>query len=223
MNRSNATSLSVTSNREEDSNRKQEEHGNHGERQGAVLGEKTCCRSKALADVKDTRARRNPLECRLKPRRHGAEIRTEQTQSASQCHHPGDGHGSGRGFGSFQPRATLRNPPNPSGIGYDRVRTDFNAAFVNCSSDCSHVGADSADCNMRSQIGIGPLGPAGAENGSQNFSFELTFYRLHYLPLSPALLNKAASLRRARNSMVFKLPGLRPSTDAISECEAPSA
>ena len=76
---------------------------------------------------------------------------------------------------------------------------------------------------MRAQIGIDPLGPAGAENGSQNFSFELTFYRLHRLPLSPALLNKAASLRRARNSMGLQTAGAQAEHRRNLGCEAPSA
>lgn len=213
---------SLAAHREVDSSRNQEEHGSHGERQGSVFGQEPRCQSKPCTRVKVAHARRNLPEGRPKPPGCGAEVGAEQADGASEGDRLSDGYRAVRGFGGFVSRATLSEPPDTAGIGDDRTCAHFLASALNRSRDGGDIGADSACRNMRAQPGISPLGPAGLEDGSQNFRFEFTLDWCHRLPPSGPP-NKAANLRRARNNMVFRLAGLRSSTAAISLCEAPSA
>src|SRR5579863_4067117 len=163
---------------------------------------------------KTSQARLDPRQPCLKPRRRRPEARTEQADRAGQRNDLNSCNRAARGFGGFAARADLRQPPHPAGIGNNRVTARSLAGIVNGGRDGGNVGADRAARDMRAQR----LRHARLERRGQYFRFELALDPFHFLPP-----RSAAILRRARNSIAFKLPSRRPNASAISRCEAPSA
>ena len=60
---------------------------------------------------------------------------------------------------------------------------------------------------MQAQGGVHVLGPAGLEDGGEDFGLELALNGLHALPPSGSWPNSKAIFRRARKSRVLRLPG----------------
>ena len=147
-----------------------------------MFGDERCCQRKKLLNLEAGDARRNPPQSRLKPRRRGAEARTQQAHRASEGDHLSRGNWTPRGLGGFAARSPLRSPPHPARIGNHRASPHFIPGVVNGAADGHDIGADCACRNMRAQISIHPPGPAGLDDGGQGLRFEFALKTASLFP-----------------------------------------